>query len=303
MKIAFGSWNRDQDTVQWTPDNTESGYENTAASFDGRWRNLSAEVDNEYDVVLCCMPSGHDVIKKSPRWDKLFLLQEAGFGVINTDWFFDKLLDIDADGYFIHSERLRPHFEALGKQVFRFFPPYPMVRAQSFEKKPVIKRKIALNCLRPNTFEMNVAGNIRLCQLLPEYQFVTYTFFDKELRQLVKKSNVKNWEVFPHLPWKELMIEQSECELFVSLDNRQTWGRFQLDAAALGKQCYSVYSGSHELIYPEKYEVLPTDINELARKICSNQPEEIVVSDNVLQLISHGYFNKQVKGVCYHFFR
>ena len=296
-KIIFGSWNREKDHNVYTPNNTGSGYENIAACLDGSWHALSEKTKQSFDVVLCCFPSGTDKIEKPECWDKLILIQEAGFGVLNTHWFYEKLLDINADGYLVHSNKLLSLFKSLNKPIYEFFPPYPFKKVQLFNKKQTNKSKICLNMSRLFSTESNVAGSIRLCQILPDFQFISYTSDCNNLKKIISKANVKNWEVKPELHWENYLYEVSDCGIFASLDNRYTWGRFQLDAVALNKVCVGAYSATQDLFYPKDFLVEPTDVEGVASLIKRYIGDTFSASDELIEKISHDNFIKSLNKI------
>lgn len=294
MKIIFGSWNRETDNNFYTFDNVGSGYENIAACLDGRWHVLSKETKNEYDLVLCCCPSGTDKVAKPDCWKKLLLVEEAGFGVLNTHWFYEKLFSINFDGILCHTSKLKPLFESLNKSVYDFFPPYPFQKVSGFPRKQTVPNKVCLNMSRLFTFESNIAGTIRLCQLLPEMDFVSYCCNNNELNKIIQKAGVTNWKVFPHLSWQDFIQEASDCSIFASLDNRYTWGRFQLDAVALGKPCVGAYSATQELFYPKEFCVEPTDVEGLACLIKKHIGTEFQADPLALNCIGYDYFKEKL---------
>ena len=294
MKIIFGSWNREIDNNFYTFENVGSGYENIAACLDGKWHVLSKEIKNEYDLVLCCFPSGTDKIVKPDCWKKLFLIEEAGFGVLNTHWFYQKLLDINFDAILCHSNKLKTLFESLKRPVYDFFPPYPFEKVHAISKKQTIPNKVCLNMSRLFTFESNIAGSIRLCQLLPEMNFVSYCENRSELNKIIEKSGVTNWTIYPHLSWGEFIVNSSDCSIFASLDNRYTWGRFQLDAAALGKLCVGAYSGTQHLFYPKEFCVEATDVEGLASLIKKHIGTQFSPNPQDVSCVSHGFFKEKL---------
>jgi len=297
VKIIFGSWSREIDNTSYTPENSGSGYENIAACLDGKWHVLSKKTKEPYDLVLCCCPTGTDNVFKPDCWRKLILIEESGFGVLNTHWFYEKLQDINFDGIFVHSSRLKPLFQSLNRPVYDFYPPYPFERVQKLEKKQIIQNKICLNISRLFTFESNIAGTLRLCQIMPEFQFVSYCNNTKELNSIIKKANVNNWQIFPHLGWQDYLEKSAECSMFASLDNRYTWGRFQLDAAALGKYCAGAYTESQKLFYPQEFCIEATDVEKLAYLIRSNAGKHYEPSFESTQKVSYQYFSTFLESV------
>jgi hypothetical protein len=297
MKIIFGSWNRETDNNVYTPDNSGSGYENIAACLDGRWHVLSQKTKESYDLVLCCCPTGTDKIVKPDCWKKLILIEEAGFGVLNTHWFYEKLQDINFDGFLVHSSRLKPLFETLNRPVYDFCPPYPFERVQKIEKRQIVQNKICLNMSRLFTFESNIAGTIRLCQIMPDFQFVSYCNNVRELSPIIKKAGVNNWEIISHLGWFDYIEQASDCSMFASLDNRYTWGRFQLDAAALGKRCAGAYAESQILFYPEEFCVDATNVEKLADLIRENAGKEYQAPIETADKVSHKYFLQKISNI------
>jgi len=264
MKLAFGSWTSGTFFDNYTSENVGSGYENIALACGGQWKKLSEEVNNEYDIVLCCSPTGHDIITKSPKWGKLYLLEEAGFGIINTHWFYEKLLDMPVDGFLIHSEVIRPLFESIGKPVYSFKPPYPLERIRKKQIGVYNPKVVALNMSRVLTPEANISATIRLCQILPDHTFITYCSDKELLDRICKKANVTNWKIYSHRGFEHYIEQIRNCGIGASLDNRDTWGRFQLDLYALGKISVGCYSGTQALLYPKEFMVDRCDVKGLA---------------------------------------
>jgi hypothetical protein len=295
MKAIFGSWERHVDNNIYTFDNVGSGYENIAACLDGRWHVLSEKTKEKFDLVLCCSPDGKNNISKPASWGKLVLIQESGFGVLNTHWYYEKLFDINFDAFLVHSKRLIPLFQSLNRPVVEFCPPYPFAKVASFSK-PVVPNKVCLNMNRLLTFESNIAANIRLCQLLPDLQFISYSGDHANLSKILQKSKIDNWQSKPDVTWLDYVKEVGDCAIFASLDNRHTWGRFQLDAAALGKICVGAYSETQNIFYPKDYCVDATEVEKLADLIKSNIGKTFHPDPLAVDKVSHQYFcNKLIE--------
>lgn len=293
VKVIFGSWQRHVDNNTYTPDNAGSGYENIAASLDGHWHVLAEKTKEKFDLVLCCSPDGKNNISKPDCWGKLALIQEAGFGVLNTHWYYERLFDINFDAFLVHSKRLVPLFQSLNRPVVEFCPPYPFANVGSFSK-PIVPNKVCLNMSRLLTFESNIAATVRLCQLLPDLQFVSYSGDHVNLSKILQKSQVNNWQSKPDLNWPDYVKEVADCAIFASLDNRHTWGRFQLDAAALGKICVGVYSETQDLFYPKDFCVDPTDVEKLADLIRANIGKTFSPDPTAVDKVSHQYFHNKL---------
>ena len=114
MRIGFGAFNqRESNYHEYRT--LGSGYENLAYVLGGRWLDLDAEMDTDYDVVLTCLPAFRESgCKKSPRWKKMIGIEEAGFGVINTDWYLLYLAKMGYDGFMTHTKPLFDYYKVFG---------------------------------------------------------------------------------------------------------------------------------------------------------------------------------------------
>jgi hypothetical protein len=300
MNTVFGTWMRPE-VVHYRPETVGSGYENVALAFDGIWRSLSREIEQPHERVLCCAPENGHLIKKSKKWRQLLILEEAGT-IINGPALFERMLDAEGvDGCLIHSARLRPWYEALGKPVYEFYPPYPFERAARFARQETVPGKVCLNHSRIYASETNLAGSLQLCKLLPDFQFVSRCSGAKEAEtttRIIAKAGVKNWKCGCEIGWTGWLAEMSDCDLFASLDFRFTWGRFALDAAALGRYCLGVYSGAQALMYPPELEAGLTDVHGLAKLLRAYAGKRYKPPEEAVRKVSYEFLRKTVDALC-----
>ena len=266
MKIAFGSFA--QGSVDWRRHKVASGYENTvlAITSDGIWRNLDEELDNSYDLVVSTMPQAHATgRKKSPRWGKLIAIEEAGFGVINTPWYLPLVNSIGYDGFLVHTESLLEHYRVFNKPVGLCTPAYPMQKVLDMAPTEAINRnRVCVNLNRFSTPEMNITASMRIMMNCPELQFVSYcnpVVGNDNLYTLRDSFSINNWDIRGDISWDNYIMESSKCQVHLSMDNRMTWGRFQLDAYYTGSVCIGCSSQTQHMLFPE-YTVSPTEINK-----------------------------------------
>lgn len=265
--IIFGSFG--QRTAKWHSGNVSSGYENTALAIteDGLWRNLDNELDNTYDVVVSTMPSGDSLgKKKSSRWGKLIAMEEAGFGVINTPWYIPIVNSIGYDGFLVHTESLLEHYRVFNKPVGLCTPAYPMDLVMSLSEGCYTEgnNNVCLNLSRFHSSEANVTAALRIMLNCPEINFVSYcdpVVGGDSLYALKDSLSIPNWQIHGAINWRSYIREAARCQAHLSMDNRMTWGRFQLDAYYTGSVCVGCSSQTQHILFPE-YTVSPTEISK-----------------------------------------
>lgn len=277
----------------------ENGYSNVALALDGYWRNLYEEIDNEYDIVLCCcteiLQSHQRQLKRPKKWKKFIVIQEAGTIINNhalVDFYTNGHMKID--GYLYHSSKLKNMFEALNKPIYKFNTPYPFEYVNNKFANTIYNNKICLNISKLYTDDSNILGTIRLCQLLPKYNFISFCTEHVQINSYLEKLNVKNWKVSPALAFNNYLTEVSDCGLFVSLDNRHTWGRFQLDAAAMNKRSIGAYSETQKLFYPSEYMVDFTEIDKLAELVRENFGKPYQATEEMIYSVSYDHFRNVI---------
>lgn len=72
---------------------------------------------------------------------------------------------------------------------------------------------------------------------------------------------ILNWKIYEAINWRSYIKEAAKCQAHLSMDNRMTWGRFQLDAYYTGSVCIGCSSQTQHLLFPD-YTVLPTEIGK-----------------------------------------
>ena len=191
MKIIFGSFGRNttyHKTIQG------SGYENIAYALDGVWHNLDEEQQNEYDVVISSLPPHRpEGCKKSPNWKFLIGIEEAGFGVINTDWYLEYLNKVGFDAFLVHTEQLIDFYNIFNKPTYLFRPAY-CFKTALFITKGIKKERgrVCVNLSRSTSSEGNITGTLRVMQKSPQLHFHSYS--DPQLLLELKNTfNIKNW--------------------------------------------------------------------------------------------------------------
>lgn len=298
-KIIFGSFGVRE---FGTNNSFGSGYENISNCVDGVWRNLEKEIETECDVVLCCCANilvmKNKIFKRPKKWKKFIVIQEAGTIINNHELIYFYLnCDLNIDGHLVHSKRLTPFFEIFQKPVYYFNTPYPFEKVNKEFSTNVYHNKIHLNMSRMQCNEANMAATLRVCQLLPEYNFITYCGDSQMINNFIQKLNIKNWKVYNQLDFKSYLNEIKDCGLFVSLDNRQTWGRFQLDAAALNKRSVGVYSETQEIFFPKEYMVESTEIYKLVELIKEHFGKPYKATNEMIQKVSYDSFKKVLNDI------
>lgn len=285
MKIIFGSFGR---TATYHKSVQGSGYENIAYALDGIWHNLDEEQQNEYDVVFSSLPLHRaEGCKKSLNWGKLVGLEEAGFGVINTDWYLEYLNKVGYDAFLVHTEQLLDFYRVFRKPTYLFRPAYcfktALFLAKNIKKEP---GRVCVNLSRACSSESNITGTLRVMQKLPELSFHSYA--DPQLLSELRSSfKINNWKIHNCVSWENYIKEAARCYVHLSMDNRMTWGRFQLDAAAAGANCVGCSSEVQKLLFSDAT-VEPTEIDKavvLLRKL-SNGPE-FKIDKNQIEKFDH----------------
>jgi hypothetical protein len=295
MKVVFGSYSQTESIHESV---SGSGYENIAYVLDGVWRNLDAEVNNHYDVVLACLALPSTVDRKKPSsWKKLIGIQESGFGVINTDWWINYVSTMGFDGFLVHTDELVDFYKVFGKPVWKFNPAYCFETAR---KQTIVVEKeenrVCVNLTRHAQPESNVTGTIRVMQRLPDYQFHSYTDQVDLLSSLKERLGVNNWTIHKQVSWLSYLREAAKCPIHLSMDNRMTWGRFQLDAMSCGSVCVGCHSEVQSQVYPFAL-VSQTDIDKAVSLIKEYSSKNYQVDDSLLRKFSHDQLRSRIMEV------
>jgi hypothetical protein len=248
MKVAFGSYSQPKSFHERV---AGSGYENIAHVLDKVWRNLDEERDTEYDVIFACLALPNTNERSKPdKWKKLIGVQEAGFGVVNTDWWSEYVSTVGFDGFLIHTDELVDFYKVFGKPVWKFNPAYCFGTARRYTQGVRKEEKrVCVNLVRHASTEGNVIGTLRVMQKLPDHSFHSYTGSTELLESLKSKFGITNWTIHRQIPWFDYLKEASKCYVHLSMDNRMTWGRFQLDALACGSVCVGCHSEVQKMVF------------------------------------------------------
>jgi hypothetical protein len=291
MSIIFGSYSQSKSQHRVI---SGSGYENIAHVLDGVWRNLDEESGEEHDLVLACLAIPDRRERKKPNsWRRLLGIQESGFGFINTDWLVDQIASIGFDGFLVHTEELLDHYRVFGKPVWRFNPAYCFKTAREHSTGVKEKNRVCVNLVRYGQPEGNITGTLRVMQELPDYQFHSYTDQTDLLSSIKKSFGVNNWTIHKQVSWFDYLAEASKCQVHLSMDNRMTWGRFQLDAAACGSVCVGCHSEVQKMIFPDAM-ISQADTDMAVALIKHYSETQCVVDDRILAQFSHEQLRSRI---------
>jgi hypothetical protein len=267
MKIAVVGI--DQGTFTYTRENVGSGYENIALALNVPWHNTYDVWSQDFDAVLSMgtTTSIKAIVERGGKpagWRKLVILQEAGSSVLNTPWYARLLQATNFDAFAVYSRPLLPQMEVLGKPVFFFIAPYPFHLFPELKHTKKDPNKVAIYLTRYHDPAGNFLANLALLKRLPE-NIVAHCHFPRgdwePLLTIVNAAGLGHrLELHDAVPWQQYIKEVADCSLFLTMDNRHTWGRFDLDAAMVGCKSIGAYSASKAILFPE-YMVEPNDVD------------------------------------------
>lgn len=262
--------------------NTQSGTENLAAIFGGTWHSIRKAWHEKADFVLTPGTSGiaDFLIKngKSPNWGKVVMMQESGFSAINSHWYFNKLKQANFDAFLVYN--LEHLYGILDKPVFKFKPAYPFHK-QSTLHVPKDPRKVGLYLSRFFDPTANLLGTLAVFKKLPPdthgFCFLgnpEYQVLQQVLHNLGFADRI---HLFMSKSWEEYLAMTSDFKLFLSMDFRMTWGRFDLDAAMVRSRCVGAHTAVKEALWPELV-VKPDDVEGAATLALGalNEPDYII---------------------------
>jgi hypothetical protein len=281
--MIFGSYAQPK---SFHPRVAGSGYENIAHVLGGVWHGLDEESTKNHDVVFACLAIPDTNPRPKPScWGKLIGIQEAGFGTINTDWWVDYISTFGFDGFIAHTNELADFYKVFGKPVWKFNPAYCFDTARACATMPKEEKRVCINLVRHACPEGNITGTLRVMQELPDHQFHSYTGQTSLLKSIKERLGLSNWFIHEQVSWHDYLREASRCYVHLSMDNRMTWGRFQLDSLACGAVCVGCHSETQSMIFPD-FMVSQTDISEAVKLIKENSSKLREVDFNT-EVFSH----------------
>lgn len=247
----------------------QSGTENLGAIFGGYWHGIQEAWNITADVVLTPGTGGiaEFLIKngRSPHWGKIVSMQEAGFSVVNTHWYLDNLKKANFDAFLVYN--LEPLFEVLGKPVFKFRPAYPFFKQHLFPPVKKDYRKVGLYLNRFLDSTANLLGTLAVFKRLPP-EVNGYCYLGQQeldiLQPILNRLGFGNRiSLLPPTTWENYLAATSDFKLFLSMDFRMTWGRFDLDAAMVRSRCVGAHTAVKNILWPELV-VCPDDVEGAA---------------------------------------
>ncbi len=162
----------------------------------------------------------------------------------------------------MHTDELVNFYKVFGKPVWKFNPAYCFETAMghtSGVKKE--DNRVCVNLVRHASPECNIVGTLRVMQEMPDHQFHSYTGSTDLLNSIKSKFGIQNWTIHQQVSWFDYLKEASKCHVHLSMDNRMTWGRFQLDAISCGSVCVGCHSEVQKMIFSDTM-VSPCSVNE-----------------------------------------
>lgn len=251
-------------SIKW--DHLSSGYDNIAFTFGQIYWNIDDARNESFDLVLidgnaCTIQ--HILKGGREKWKKLFMIEEAGISVLNQVWYLDLLRQLNPDGFLVHSRRLIDEFMLLKRPVIAFYPPYPF-RFPDLAKVEKNPNKVCLYLQRFQDPASNFFGTLEVFRRLPS-EIRGVTFIDQvnieQFKQVVSQVDLADRiDVLPVRHWPDYLKIVADCKVFISMDNRHTYGRFDLDAAHLGIASVGAYTETKFVLFPDCL-VDCTDIN------------------------------------------
>ncbi len=250
----------DQGSYVYTKENVGSGYENIALALGVPWNNTYDVWSERFDVVLSMgtTTSIKAIIERGGKpksWGKLVILQEAGSSVLNTPWYARLIQATQFDAFAVYSRPLLPQMEVLGKPVFFFVSPYPFHLFPQLKNTTKDNKKVGVYLTRFHDPSGNFLANLALIKRLPE-GVVAHCHLpqhEKEpLMTIASAAGLGNRLVLHDaVPWQQYIQEIADYKVFLTMDNRYTWGRFDLDAAMVGAKSIGAYSATKTIVFPE----------------------------------------------------
>ena len=124
----------------------------------------------------------------------------------------------------------------------------------------------------------------------------TWPHLVNQLQAVINKLGFQHRiRVGPFIYWHDYIQEIASYKAFVSLDGRYTWGRFDLDAAAVGGRCIGTHSEMKRMFFPELI-IGPADVYEAADMVKQEleNTEVYQVSHEQEMLFSHELVKKHI---------
>ena len=266
-----GRWNY---TNPDPPYRIANGVEAWAIALKGDWigRKMptSAEIE-DYDLVIANLnpaniPSYLQLIRRKPakqRW--VALIEGCGFDYLDASPPLRELMNLCnlVANINLHTTAYLQHLTTTPVEWIGI--PYPIQQVKEFETSPDLHRNEVLICPRQQRTPSFLVAEALGVPVRAYFQKVSRTpknlklyleegYFGKDLRVKrwleEKNSTLKIGELERDMPtfWRD----GGGCKLWVNLDPRYTWGRFVLDAAALGVPIISTKSTAHaSILFPE----------------------------------------------------
>lgn len=279
-----------------TMKNVTSGYDNIGMMFGNMWYGIQDAWGEEFDIVM--VTGSTNIINyflqngKNPRWKKVLMKIEAGISVVNTPWYVDLLQQVDYDGFIVYSQRILEHYKMFHKPVIHWMQPYPFQKFPHLRYSAKDNKKVGLYMGRFNDPAANVIGTLALFNKMPS-DVTGYCHVGVDelplLEKIIKQMGLSE-RIFlkAGTSWVQYLEDIKDFKLFLSMDDRHTLGRFDMDAAMVGSKCVGAYTEVKSILFPELM-VNCTEIDkaaELAIQVL-NEPDNYLIPAEKEQLFNH----------------
>lgn len=209
---------------------------------------------------------------KPKRWGKIFyLFYRAGLDLNNLD----DIENISPFDGILTTEKNSKSWDVFGKPVIECFLPCVPDKFEKIEKSGkvilIIKNMSDRNVNFIDT--LSVFKKTGLKGIVSTNSAFPYCEDTEKLKNLVKKLDL---DIEVNRPKDKIEYIESiqDCSVMLSMDVRQSYGRWVLDAANLGIPCVGTYSTMQEALYPE-YMVNANEIEKAVELVKTAKPVNI----------------------------
>ena len=227
----------------------------------------------EFDVtILIGTPQMVEWYKtRKPKWGKvLFMFYKASLELNNLK----EIPSIDLFDGILTTQKNTKSWDIFGKPVIDTFLPYI---PESFDAEKKEKAVVIIKHLEDKNVNfidtLSVFKKTGMKGIVSTNCAFPYSEDTEKLNGLVKKLNL-DLEVNRPKNRQEYMESISDCSVMLTMDSRQSYGRWVVDAATLGIPCIGTYSTMQEILYPE-YMVYPNEIDKAVELVKTAKPKNI----------------------------
>lgn len=206
-----------------------------------------------------------------PKWGKvLYMFYRASIELNDLK----EIPNLDLFDGILTTQTNSKSWEVFGKPVIETFLPYVPENFKSEKKDKAVVIIKHLEDKNVNFIEtLSVFKKTSLKGIVSTNCAFPYSEDTEKLKGLVSKLNL-DLEVTRPGSRQEYMESISDCSVMLTMDSRQSYGRWVVDAATLGIPCIGTYSTMQEVLMKD-YMIYPNEIEKAVSLVKTAKPLNI----------------------------